>query len=328
MYGYKLPKNYDTDASEYGNSIFVTTINEGGDYQIFIYRAGYPGVASLYDVIDLYTFNPILIDASGSFIDYVTVISGEEIRIFREYEIPVAEIFNPGESYQFWLEYYNTATAIKLELITVTIINLPTLIYVNPRLNDIMETRTLLYSGDNRISEIDDFKWFDGNVLNIKAECTDCDNVVIVRNHIHKEANFYLIPKLVDYKWTSSGGTLQSYDTVLEMRHNGTVRDVIHLPGISASYCLSTSVPLSGKYQVTACKERNNINLYLISLVSHKGFSFVPYYSVASELLKVEAVHELLILIDTSMDPFVKHRPGGILLFAINFNIDDGEAFE
>lgn len=85
LYGYKLPKNYDTDVSEYGNLMFVTTISEGGDYQVFVYRAGHPGVASLYDVIDLYTYQPILIDASGNAIDYVAVWSAGsgEIRIFR-----------------------------------------------------------------------------------------------------------------------------------------------------------------------------------------------------------------------------------------------------
>lgn len=57
--------------------MFISTINEGGDYQIFVYRAGYPAVGSLYDVIDLYTYDPILVDASGSFFDYITVYSGQ-----------------------------------------------------------------------------------------------------------------------------------------------------------------------------------------------------------------------------------------------------------
>jgi hypothetical protein len=199
IYGYKMPKNYDTDVSEYGNSIFVTTINEGGDYQVFVYRAGYPAVASLYDVIDLYTFEPILIDASGSLIDYVTVISGSELRVFREYETPFAEIFNPNEAYQFWFEYYNVMSSVKMELITVSIINLPTLIAVNPFLNDIMNTKDMLYSGLNRISEINDLSWYDGNVLTIKSDCADCDGTVIVRNHIYKEGEIHLIPNLVDY---------------------------------------------------------------------------------------------------------------------------------
>lgn len=76
LYGFKLPKNYDTDVSEYGQANFVTAVSEGGNYQIFVYRPGYPAVAVLYDVINLYTYKPILIDASGAVIDYVTVYSG------------------------------------------------------------------------------------------------------------------------------------------------------------------------------------------------------------------------------------------------------------
>ena len=152
IYGYKLPKNYDTDVSEYGNLMFVTTVSEGGDYQVFVYRAGHPGVAALYDVIDLYTYEPILIDASGNKIDYITVYSNNEIRIFREYETPLAEIENPSEDYEFYLEYYNVATSIKLELISISIINLPTNITVNPVLDDIMKTKDLLFSGYRKIS--------------------------------------------------------------------------------------------------------------------------------------------------------------------------------
>lgn len=44
------------------------------------------------------------------------------------------------------------ATSVKLELISVTVINLPTKITVNNKLNDIMNTKDLLYSGDNKTS--------------------------------------------------------------------------------------------------------------------------------------------------------------------------------
>jgi hypothetical protein len=47
----------------------------------------------------------------------------------------------------------------------VTIINLPTLIKVNPILEDIQQTKDLLKSGTNQISEINDFHWFEGSVL-------------------------------------------------------------------------------------------------------------------------------------------------------------------
>ena len=75
LYGYKLPKSYDTDTSQYGTCIFASTLSQAGDYQIFVYRAGLPAVGTLYDIINLYTYKPVLLDASGSFIDYVTVLS-------------------------------------------------------------------------------------------------------------------------------------------------------------------------------------------------------------------------------------------------------------
>lgn len=132
--------------------MFVTMVSQSGDYQVFVYRAGYPAVSALYDVIDLYTYQPILIDASGNMIDYVTVFSGTELRVFRQYQLPVAEITNAQRNYQFYVEYYNVVTSVKLELISVSVINLPTKIAVNPRLNDIMNTKDLLYSGTNKIS--------------------------------------------------------------------------------------------------------------------------------------------------------------------------------
>ena len=90
LYGYKLPKNYDTDVSQFGKSVYITMLNQAGDYEVFVYQAGFPAVATLYDVIDLYTYDSILVDASGLGIDYVSVYSAGELRVFREYETPLA----------------------------------------------------------------------------------------------------------------------------------------------------------------------------------------------------------------------------------------------
>ncbi len=90
MYGYKLPKNYDFDISDYGNCVYISLVSDGGDYNIFVFRSGYPAVGTLYNVIDLYAFQNILLDASGFLIDYVTVLSGKQLRIFRQYELPIA----------------------------------------------------------------------------------------------------------------------------------------------------------------------------------------------------------------------------------------------
>lgn len=49
LYGYKLPANYDFDISNYGNCIYLSTLTQGGDYNVFVYRSGLPAVGSLYN---------------------------------------------------------------------------------------------------------------------------------------------------------------------------------------------------------------------------------------------------------------------------------------
>lgn len=88
LYGYKLPRNYDFDISDYGNCVYLSVVSPGGDYNVFVFRSGYPAVGTLYNQIDLFAYQNLLIDASGYMIDYVTVISGKNLRIFRQYEFP------------------------------------------------------------------------------------------------------------------------------------------------------------------------------------------------------------------------------------------------
>jgi hypothetical protein len=131
-------------------------------------------VGTLYNQIDLFVYQNLLIDASGYIVDYVTVVSGKQLRIYRQYEFPQAEIENPNQNYTFYLEYYNSLDHAKLELVSVKIINLPTYIKVNPFLSDIMNTKDLLYSGENRLNELSDEDWYQGNVLYIRPACRDC----------------------------------------------------------------------------------------------------------------------------------------------------------
>lgn len=77
LYDSKLPKNYEFDLSDYGNCVYLSTINKGGQYNIEVFRSGYPAVGTLYNQIDLYSYQNILIDASGFVVDYVTVISNK-----------------------------------------------------------------------------------------------------------------------------------------------------------------------------------------------------------------------------------------------------------
>jgi len=52
---------------------------------VFVYRSGYPAVGSLYNQINLYAYADVMIAASGHGVDYLTVLSHQEIRIYRQY---------------------------------------------------------------------------------------------------------------------------------------------------------------------------------------------------------------------------------------------------
>jgi hypothetical protein len=57
---------------------------------ILVYRSGYPAASSFYDVFNLnFKYNDVLIDATGSFGDYVAAALGSILFMYRQYEIPI-----------------------------------------------------------------------------------------------------------------------------------------------------------------------------------------------------------------------------------------------
>lgn len=71
-YSYVIPDKFDLDFSDAGNLFYITGVDKDlPDYAtvIMVYRAGYPAVASLYDVFHLWgSYNgDALIDVTGNF---------------------------------------------------------------------------------------------------------------------------------------------------------------------------------------------------------------------------------------------------------------------
>ncbi len=93
-----------------------------------------------------------------------------------------------------------------------------------------MNTRNLLYSGQNRLSEINDSDWYEGNVLYIRPSCRDCDNKVKINNHIDYEGTIELVPGLTDFEYDNHGGTAQINDGVITFQHNGTTGQIVTFP--------------------------------------------------------------------------------------------------
>ena len=103
-------------------------------------------------------------------------------------------------------------------------------ISINPEIEDIMKTKDLLFSGENQISEINDTDWYEGNVLQVKSECRDCEENIVVMNHIHYEGKVEYIPGCVEYKWSKKGGSIQTYDSLITIDHDNSIRDFVFYP--------------------------------------------------------------------------------------------------
>lgn len=87
LYGYTLPENYDLDVSDQGDTVYVSVLAPDGETrQIFVYRGGFPTVATLYDTIQIDANKDILIDVTGFQVDYVIAIVGSTIRIYKQLE--------------------------------------------------------------------------------------------------------------------------------------------------------------------------------------------------------------------------------------------------
>ena len=67
-------------------------MNEAENRFVHVYKSGLPAVASLLNIVNLFTYSTTLIDVTGVSVDYITVFSEGEIRIYRQYEVPLAEV--------------------------------------------------------------------------------------------------------------------------------------------------------------------------------------------------------------------------------------------
>ena len=85
LYGYTLAEDYDLDVSDQGDTLYVSALNPNKTTShVFVYRGGFPAVASLYDTIQLEATREVLIDVTGYQVDYVVTVVGSMIKIFKQ----------------------------------------------------------------------------------------------------------------------------------------------------------------------------------------------------------------------------------------------------
>ena len=111
----------------------------------------------------------------------------------------------------------------------------------------------------------------------------------------------------------------------MHVYHNGTISNVVHFPQIAQTSCLTVSNTYNGNYEVSACVNGEGVNLYVTSFASYKGYTFEPYTSKAEEVMKIDSVNEIVMVVDSSRNPFLKTRPGGVILYSLNEDFEEEE---
>lgn len=212
---------------------------------ILVYRSAGPAVSSLYDVFHIEgKYDDMLIDVTGTFADYVSVTMGSILMMFRQYGTPILIFEDNWNDFDFNITFTNDETGSHhyLKRSSVKIANYPEKIVINEtKLNQTdFLTNTVNYNQAYKEVVIDDTNWFNGTVLNYTIEnCTECGQKIRVTNHLEDKRDFFSETDMEDYIFTRDGGVIQQFQSIIKMKHNGSIDQVAQFPSVlDGEHCL------------------------------------------------------------------------------------------
>jgi hypothetical protein len=272
-------------------------------------------VSALYDVFNLnYQTKQILIDATGVFGDYVSVAFDSILMVFRQYEIPVLVFEDSFQDFNFSLTYTNRPDGSErvLSNSTVFVANYPQdLGIMDQKLkNDKFLDNQINYQNKTKRYEFNDTTWFTGAILNYSMQgCSECGHKIRVINHIEHKRVFHSTSDMEDYAFTPEGGVVQQFQTLITMRHNGSINQFVEFPSILiGEYCYHVSFNWRYNFVVSSCHDQGEVFLYMTSLVNEKPFVSGPFTSSARRAAGIQNMGELIFVIDVDEEPSVLAR--------------------
>ena len=70
-------------------------------------------------------------------------------------------------------------------------------------------------------------------MLNYTIEnCTECGDKVRIVNHLEDKRDFFAETDMEDYVFSRSGGYVQQFQSILKMKHNGSIDQVTVFPSV------------------------------------------------------------------------------------------------
>lgn len=132
-----------------------------------------------------------------------------------------------------------------------------------------------------------------------------------------------------DYAFSLDGGYIQQFQSIIKMRHNGSIHQFVTLPSVlDGESCISIEHSWTYDYSLSACKNGNEVYLYTTVYTASKPFVNGPYYSSAKHVTSMNIMEELMIIVDVDERPYSFDREGGILVYAMNHDPTEPEIFD
>jgi hypothetical protein len=132
-----------------------------------------------------------------------------------------------------------------------------------------------------------------------------------------------------DYAFSLDGGFIQQFQSIIKMRHNGSIEQFVSLPSVlDGESCISIEHSWTYDYSRSACKNGNEVYLYTTVYTASKPFVNGPYYSSAKHVTSMNIMEDLLIVVDVDERPYSFDREGGILIYAMNHDPTEPEIFD
>lgn len=85
-------------------------------------------------------------------------------------------------------------------------------------------------------------------MLYIRPSCRDCGGKVKINNHIEGEGSAYVAPGLMDYVYTSRGGSFQTTNALITLQSNGTLAQIVVFPQNDKKRCIQIDKGLKDQF--------------------------------------------------------------------------------
>ncbi len=222
--------------------------------------------------------------------------------MFRQYEIPILVFKDVFGDFTFNLTYTNDPnnryyysarstvyTANYPEDIIINNTELNKTDYLTKKVND-TDTATF--------TNIDDSTWFNGSILNYTLDgekCPECNKKIKIINHVEEERVLLGVNHMSDYTFAPDGGYIQQFQSIIKMRHNGSIHQFVNFPSaLDGESCMLVEHSWIYDYTLSACKnqERDKVEvlLYLTVYSASKPFVNGPYPSSAKHVTSMHVM--------------------------------------